>query len=236
MGQGSAYGLAPVEDDSPIEEVAAPAKGKASIPQITYSNELIYGETIYVSSNGLPVKATCFEPTGHSFHDVALKLVGCFMEEKVEDDDEINDSLPKDKEPDYMQSAFSVWFMDEGVVKGKSVINIVVALSSIIAKSADIKVGRELIGLLLCNSSGIVLQINLECTEKTIRREGYVKFMADLIQKELQSFGSHEEVMIFFSTHGVLKTYVRDAGDLYRDQMEECIYLIMQEQSKRSQQ
>ncbi|GKE13338.1 hypothetical protein Tco_1416889, partial [Tanacetum coccineum] len=76
--------------------------GKASIPQITYSNELIYGETIYVSSNGLPVKATCFETAGHSFHDVALKLVGCFMEEKVEDDDEINDSLPKDKEPDYM--------------------------------------------------------------------------------------------------------------------------------------
>nr|GEZ02453.1 DnaJ homolog subfamily C member 2-like [Tanacetum cinerariifolium] len=79
---------------------------KASIPQITYSNELIYGEKIYVSSNGLPVKATCFEPAVHSFYDVALKLVGCFMKEKVEDGDEINDSLPKDKEPDYMQSAF----------------------------------------------------------------------------------------------------------------------------------
>nr|GEU80678.1 hydroxycinnamoyl-CoA quinate/shikimate transferase [Tanacetum cinerariifolium] len=52
-------------------------------------------------------KATRFEPDGHCFHDVALKLVGCFMEEKVEDDDEINDSFPKYKEPDYMQSAFS---------------------------------------------------------------------------------------------------------------------------------
>ncbi|GKB11530.1 DnaJ homolog subfamily C member 2-like protein [Tanacetum coccineum] len=41
------------------------------------------------------------------FHDVALKLAGCFMEEKVKDDDEINESLPKDKEPDYMQSAGS---------------------------------------------------------------------------------------------------------------------------------
>ncbi|GJU21849.1 ferrochelatase-2, chloroplastic-like protein [Tanacetum coccineum] len=45
------------------------------------------------------------------------------------------------------------------------------------------------------------------------QREGYVKSMADLIQKELQSFGSPEEVMIFFSAHGVPKTYVRDAGD-----------------------
>ncbi|GKD30745.1 hypothetical protein Tco_1241523 [Tanacetum coccineum] len=53
------------------------------------------------------LKATHFEPTGHSFHDVALKLVGCFMEEKVEDDDEISYSLPKDKEPDCMHSAFS---------------------------------------------------------------------------------------------------------------------------------
>ncbi|GJZ21277.1 hypothetical protein Tco_0558316 [Tanacetum coccineum] len=73
---------------------------------INYSNKLINGETINVSSNCLPVKATRFEPDGHCFHDVALKLVGFFMEEKVEDDDEINDSLPKDKEPDYMQSAF----------------------------------------------------------------------------------------------------------------------------------
>ncbi|GJR63775.1 hypothetical protein Tco_1505937 [Tanacetum coccineum] len=52
------------------------------------------------------LKATRFEPVGHSFHDVALKLVGCFMEEKVEDDDEISYSLPKDKEPDYMHPSF----------------------------------------------------------------------------------------------------------------------------------
>ncbi|KAK9065556.1 hypothetical protein SSX86_014957 [Deinandra increscens subsp. villosa] len=61
------------------------------------------------------------------------------------------------------------------------------------------------------------------------QRGGYVKSMADLIEKELQSFGSPEEVMIFFSAHGVPVTYVRDAGDPYKDQMEDCIYLIMQE-------
>ncbi|KAI4346543.1 hypothetical protein L6164_007432 [Bauhinia variegata] len=61
------------------------------------------------------------------------------------------------------------------------------------------------------------------------QREGYIKAMADLIEKELQSFSEPEEVMIFFSAHGVPVSYVEDAGDPYRDQMEDCIFLIMQE-------
>ncbi|KAA8521295.1 hypothetical protein F0562_011959 [Nyssa sinensis] len=61
------------------------------------------------------------------------------------------------------------------------------------------------------------------------QREGYVKSMADLIEKELQSFSNPKEVMVFFSAHGVPVSYVEEAGDPYRDQMEECIYLIMQE-------
>ncbi|KAK1367866.1 Ferrochelatase [Heracleum sosnowskyi] len=65
------------------------------------------------------------------------------------------------------------------------------------------------------------------------QREGYVKSMADLIGKELKSFSNPEEVMIFFSAHGVPVTYVEDAGDPYRDQMEECIHLIMQELKSR---
>ncbi|PWA40147.1 ferrochelatase-2 protein [Artemisia annua] len=53
--------------------------------------------------------------------------------------------------------------------------------------------------------------------------------MADLIQKELQSFGSPEEVSHdIFSAHEVPEIYVRDAGDPHKDQ-EECIYLITQE-------
>lgn len=57
--------------------------------------------------------------------------------------------------------------------------------------------------------------------------------MAGLIEKELESFSRPEEVMIFFSAHGVPVSYVEDAGDPYRDQMEECIYLIMQELKSR---
>ncbi|XP_062099193.1 ferrochelatase-2, chloroplastic [Humulus lupulus] len=61
------------------------------------------------------------------------------------------------------------------------------------------------------------------------QREGYVKSMADLISKELETFSEPSEVMIFFSAHGVPVSYVENAGDPYKDQMEECIFLIMQE-------
>ncbi|KAK6927305.1 Ferrochelatase [Dillenia turbinata] len=65
--------------------------------------------------------------------------------------------------------------------------------------------------------------------ESLYKREGYIKSMADLIENELPIFLNPEEVMIFFSAHGVPVSYVEDAGDPYRDQMEECICLIMQE-------
>ncbi|KAM0010127.1 putative transcription factor MYB/SANT family [Helianthus debilis subsp. tardiflorus] len=77
---------------------------RATVHLITYSNELVNGEAIYVSSNSLPIKSTRFEPAGHSFHDVALKLRGYYEEENVPGDDE---NLPKDKENDYMQSSDS---------------------------------------------------------------------------------------------------------------------------------
>ncbi|CAN1778935.1 Ferrochelatase-1, chloroplastic/mitochondrial [Linum perenne] len=48
----------------------------------------------------------------------------------------------------------------------------------------------------------------------------YVKSMADLIEEELQTFSKPDEVPV---------SYVEEAGDPYRDQMEDCIYLIMQE-------
>ncbi|CAK8568421.1 unnamed protein product [Lathyrus sativus] len=61
------------------------------------------------------------------------------------------------------------------------------------------------------------------------QRKGYLKSMADLIEKELENFSEPKEAMIFFSAHGVPVSYVENAGDPYRDQMEECIFLIMQE-------
>ncbi|XP_068647917.1 ferrochelatase-2, chloroplastic-like isoform X2 [Aristolochia californica] len=65
------------------------------------------------------------------------------------------------------------------------------------------------------------------------QREGYIKAMADLTEKELQKFDFPEEVMIFFSAHGVPLAYVEEAGDPYKAEMEECVDLIMEELEKR---
>ncbi|KAK4761689.1 hypothetical protein SAY87_029573 [Trapa incisa] len=65
------------------------------------------------------------------------------------------------------------------------------------------------------------------------QRPGYIKSMVDLIKKELESFSKPEEAIIFFSAHGVPVSYVEEAGDPYKDQMEECIALIMQELKSR---
>ncbi|KAL8246305.1 hypothetical protein R6Q59_007521 [Mikania micrantha] len=65
------------------------------------------------------------------------------------------------------------------------------------------------------------------------QREGYIKSMADLIEKELKTFNNPEKVMIFFSAHGVPLAYVEEAGDPYKAEMEECVDLIMEELERR---
>lgn len=66
------------------------------------------------------------------------------------------------------------------------------------------------------------------------QREGYIKAMGDLIEKELKKFNRPEEVVIFFSAHGVPLAYVEEAGDPYKAEMEECVDLIMAELEKRN--
>ncbi|KHG11541.1 hypothetical protein F383_13061 [Gossypium arboreum] len=65
------------------------------------------------------------------------------------------------------------------------------------------------------------------------QREGYIKAMANLIEKELQKFDHPESVVIFFSAHGVPLAYVEEAGDPYKAEMEECVDLIIEELEKR---
>ncbi|MEW5313418.1 MAG: hypothetical protein WDW38_004989 [Sanguina aurantia] len=66
------------------------------------------------------------------------------------------------------------------------------------------------------------------------QRKGYVCAMADLINIELAKFKDRESVEIFFSAHGVPKSYVEQAGDPYKEEMEECVALIMKELQARS--
>ena len=58
-------------------------------------------------------------------------------------------------------------------------------------------------------------------------REGYLTAMADLIENELCKFSEKEKVEIFFSAHGVPKSYVEQYGDPYKEEIEQCINLIM---------
>ncbi|KAJ4748533.1 Ferrochelatase [Rhynchospora pubera] len=69
--------------------------------------------------------------------------------------------------------------------------------------------------------------------ESWYQRDGYIKSMADLIQRELLSFPNSDEVMIFFSAHGVPVSYVEEAGDPYKAQMEDCVSLIIHELKSR---
>jgi len=65
------------------------------------------------------------------------------------------------------------------------------------------------------------------------QRPGYVKAMADLVGREIAKFDSPEGVEVFFSAHGVPKSYVELAGDPYKEEMEECVGLIMEELRRR---
>ncbi|KAI8475008.1 MAG: ferrochelatase-domain-containing protein [Monoraphidium minutum] len=65
------------------------------------------------------------------------------------------------------------------------------------------------------------------------QRPGYVSAMADLIEEELDQFPTPAEARVFFSAHGVPKSYVVEAGDPYKEEMEECVALIMGELTRR---
>jgi ferrochelatase len=70
------------------------------------------------------------------------------------------------------------------------------------------------------------------------QRPGYVRAMADLIEEQLRGSSSPfprelgEEVDIFFSAHGVPLSYIEE-GDPYREEMEECVELVMAELRRR---
>ncbi|MBN3899849.1 MAG: ferrochelatase [Nostoc sp.] len=60
------------------------------------------------------------------------------------------------------------------------------------------------------------------------KQPGYLQAMAELVAQELEQFPNPDEVHIFFSAHGVPKSYVEEAGDPYQQEIEECTALIMQ--------
>ncbi|WP_414528089.1 ferrochelatase [Nodularia chucula] len=60
------------------------------------------------------------------------------------------------------------------------------------------------------------------------QQSSYLQVMAELIAQELDQFDNPDAAHIFFSAHGVPKSYVEEAGDPYEQEIEECTALIMQ--------
>ena len=56
---------------------------------------------------------------------------------------------------------------------------------------------------------------------------GYLRAMAQLIAKEIDACVDPASAHVFFSAHGVPKSYVEEAGDPYQQQIECCAQLIM---------
>ncbi|KAJ4831032.1 hypothetical protein Tsubulata_029336 [Turnera subulata] len=73
---------------------------KTGFQLITYSQELVDGQPLYVSSNCFPIKASNFEPAGHSFHSAALKLIG-WEEESTDTEDQ---KVANEKEQTYVSA------------------------------------------------------------------------------------------------------------------------------------
>ncbi len=71
-------------------------------------------------------------------------------------------------------------------------------------------------------------QIEYTVIPSWYKQSGYLQAMAELIVQELDQLANPEEAHIFFSAHGVPKSYVEEAGDPYQQEIEECTYLIMQ--------
>ena len=52
--------------------------------------------------------------------------------------------------------------------------------------------------------------------------------MTDLIENELYKFEEPQLVEIFFSAHGVPKSYVEEFGDPYKEEIEQCVSMVME--------
>ncbi len=70
-------------------------------------------------------------------------------------------------------------------------------------------------------------KISIRCIRSWYDNPGYVRAMAELISEKIRLCSIPEEAHVFFSAHGVPKSYVEEAGDPYQKEIEKCTLLIM---------
>ncbi|CAK6691256.1 ferrochelatase [Synechococcus sp. BSF8S] len=85
---------------------------------------------------------------------------------------------------------------------------------------------RELQRLRLADPGFAKLPIH--CIRGYYDDPGYLGAMAELISREIQACPEPGSAHVFFSAHGVPKSYVEEAGDPYQNEIETCARLIME--------
>ncbi|WP_320676456.1 ferrochelatase [Prochlorococcus sp. MIT 1300] len=70
-------------------------------------------------------------------------------------------------------------------------------------------------------------KLSIRCIRSWYNHPGYLNAMADLISNQIFLSEIPSKVNIFFTAHGVPKSYVEDAGDPYQKEIESCAALIM---------
>ena len=70
-------------------------------------------------------------------------------------------------------------------------------------------------------------QLPLRAIRSWYDHPGYLKAMVQLIIKELDACIDPATAHVFFSAHGVPKSYVEEAGDPYQSEIQNCARLIM---------
>jgi ferrochelatase len=71
-------------------------------------------------------------------------------------------------------------------------------------------------------------QLPIRCIRSWYDHPGYIDAMAGLIAREIRSCDDPAAAHVFFSAHGVPKSYVEEAGDPYQKEIEDCAALIME--------
>jgi len=68
-------------------------------------------------------------------------------------------------------------------------------------------------------------KVPMRCVRSWFSQSGYLKSMVELISEQISRCESPSKAHIFFTAHGVPKSYVEEAGDPYKQQIEDCSLL-----------
>ena len=81
----------------------------------------------------------------------------------------------------------------------------------------------------LRNTDPAFSRLPIRCIRSWYDHPGYIQALANLIAREIQACEEPATAHIFFSAHGVPKSYVEDAGDPYQLEIVACSKLILEQ-------